>query len=52
MSCGITKYIRQNSIFVAVAGGSSGYYSNGGSFTVGVTTVTVVINTACTNYPC
>jgi hypothetical protein len=52
LTCTSLRYIRTNSIFVAVAGGSSSNYFNGQTFTVGSTTVTVVINTACTGYPC
>ena len=53
MSCSTIRYRRVNSIFVAVAGGSSSNYTNGSTFTVaGVQTVTVAINTGCTNYAC
>jgi hypothetical protein len=52
ITCDAIRITKTNSLFVAVAGGSSGNYSNGQTFTVGSTTVTVSINTACTGYPC
>ena len=49
-SAGTTYYKRQSPIQVKIGSGTPFNVSNNGTFTVGPTTVTVVISSACTTY--